>query len=137
MSAIISIKLLKDSNGTYAIDVHPTTLLVSPNDDTDDQFVTMAFDLIPDVPPPNQAKAVVTFSNTPFSEENGVNHTVLPGGPAIFAALRQDSVGNSEESQALYKYTITVTTPEGTELPPLDPQVMVRRRRVNRRYYDL
>ena len=136
MSAIISIKLLKDSSGTYAIDVHPTTLLLSPSD-TDDQFVSLAFDLIPDVPQPNQAKAIVTFSTTPFDEENGVNHTVLPDAPAIFAAIRPDSVGTSDDSQTLYKYTITVTTPEGTELPPLDPHVMVRRRSVNRKYYDL
>ena len=136
MSAIISIKLLKDSDGTYAIDVHPTTLLLSPTD-TDDEFVSVAFDLIPDVPQPNQAKAVVIFSDTPFDEENGAGHTVLPGAPAIFSALRPDSVGASEDSQTLYKYTITVTTPEGTELPPLDPQVMVRRRSVNRKYYDL
>lgn len=137
MTPIISIKLLKDSDNNYAIDVHPTTLSVSPEDSGDDQFVTLTFDLIPDVPPPHQAKAVVTFTKTPFDEENGVGHTVLAGAPAVFASLRSDAVGAADNSVAIYKYTINVTTPEGTELPPLDPQVMVRRKGVNRRYYDL
>jgi hypothetical protein len=137
MPPIISINLLKDSNGEYAIDVHPTTILVSPSDPGEDQFVTLTFDVIPEVPPPHQAKAVVAFSKTPFDEENGANHTVFAGAPAVFASLRPDSVGEPETSVALYKYTITVTTPEGIELPPLDPQVMVRRRRVSKKYYDL
>lgn len=141
MPPVISIKLLRDSKGNYAIDVHPTTLRVSPRDNPngndEDERVTMTFALDPDFPQPHSAKAVLRFNQTPFNEENGVNHTAYVGAPAQFAFLRETSVGTAEDDVELYKYSITVTTPEGTDLNPLDPSVMVRRRSVGKSYYTV
>lgn len=126
MSAIISIKLLKDSCGAYAIDLHPTVLRVSPVDQ-DEVILTFELGFEPNTTP-NLAQAIVSFKRTPFDEEPRTEHRINVGSIVIPNFLRDDAVGPGEQDAALYKYTITVITPEGTELPPLDPDVMVERR---------
>lgn len=133
MPAAISIKLLKDSFGEYAIDVHPLVLRVSP---TDDEEVILSFEL--DFEPsttPNLAQAVVSFEQTPFDEEPRTQHRINVGAFTIPNPLRADAVGADDPDLSFYKYTVTVTTPEGTELPPLDPHVMVKRKKVSPHHY--
>lgn len=134
MPAIISIKLLKDSFGAYAIDVHPLVLRVSPVDN-EEVILTFELDFEPSTTP-NLAQAIVSFEQTPFDEEARTEHRINVGSFTIPNPLRNDAVGPNESDDSFYKYTVTVITPEGTELPPLDPHVMIRRRAVSPRHYQ-
>jgi hypothetical protein len=133
MPGIISIKLLKDSFGTYAIDVHPTVLRVSPADN-EEVILTFELDFEPSTTP-NLAQAIISFEQTPFNEEPLTQHRLNVGSITIPNPLRDDAVGPNDPDVSFYKYTVTVITPEGTELPPLDPHVMVKRKTVSPRHY--
>lgn len=116
MPATISIKLLKDSSDVYAIDLYPTVLRVSPVDKEKDVILTFELGFTPSRTP-NLAQAIISFRRTPFDEEPRTVHRINVGSITIPNLLRENAVGLGEQDVALYKYTITVITPEGEELP--------------------
>ncbi len=125
----LEIKLEKDEHGSYRI-LAPRFRPVSA--ETNDQvqwFFTVDF---PGAEHPSPAKAEVIFEQSPFFGDFSGGFTIWESAPFVTQLIRGDAVGAEQDDEAFYKYTVIVTPPDGSEirLPPLDPSVMVRRRRM-------
>lgn len=145
MEMVVTVTLLKDSDGQYALNINKPTVTVAPryDDDGDLETVNLRWLLREDESNPgfpNAKKMSVTFNKvpTPFTITSGgsPNTEVYVAGafsPGVITANVQDeSVGDDEAAVRLYKYTIIVETHDDQQIV-LDPDVRVRRSHVTRR----
>lgn len=131
---LISIRLIKDADGNYAVGLHPLVLSTSP----EDEDVHWLFTLDGSIDPALAPVAKVSFTNNPFpshpSSFDLAAESVCDTGRPTLGVL-----GNS--SNALFKYDVRIVvpdeTPNGVELARVDPHIMVKRTRVRPNFYGL
>lgn len=146
MEMVVTVTLLKDSDGQYSLNLNKPTVTVSPLYEDAGSFDTVNVRWLlreDEANPnyPNNAKQLtVTFNTlpTPFTltSEQGLPSTeVYVAGafsPGVVTADVQDAAVDAEKGAvSLYKYTIQVDTHDGKQLV-LDPHVRVRRSHVTR-----
>jgi hypothetical protein len=125
----LQIKLEKDEHGSYRI-LAPRFRPISA--DTKDQVQWIFVVEFPNAEHPSPAKAEIIFERSPFIGDFSGSFTIWENAPYVTQFIRDDAVGAEADAEESYKYTVIVTPPDGAEirLPPLDPSVMVRRRRM-------
>jgi hypothetical protein len=145
----VTVKLFKDTDGSYAVSVTPLIVTVSPLDE-DSNPVIVNWALVeeptnPGIPNARQLTASFDLVPTPFTvivpgallplAENYSTPESSSGAMATTPNVQDGSVGAAEENTRLYKYTITVETNDGQRIV-VDPHVRVMRRRISRDHRD-
>jgi hypothetical protein len=149
MQKTVTVRLFKDTEGNYAINVTPLIVTVSPLDEDDNQ-VSINWVLIedpsnPGIPNARQLTASFDLVPTPFTTlvpgaslplvENFSTPESSTGAMATTPAVQNTSVGINDDDSKLYKYLITVETFDGNRID-LDPHVRVLRRKISRNHVD-
>jgi hypothetical protein len=149
MQKTVTVKLFKDTEGNYAINVTPLIVTVSPLDE-DDNLVSINWVLIedpsnPGIPNARQLTASFDLVPTPFTTvvpgsapplaENFSTPESSTGAMATTPAVQDTAVGINDDDSKLYKYIITVETNDGQRID-LDPHVRVLRRKISRNHVD-
>lgn len=153
MERVVSITLFKSPAGEYTLNISPLNVPVSPRDaegaEMQVRWLLQENPTNPDYP--NAKKLVVKFNRipTPFTivkkgevlpdQENYITAVFSsdgdPKAEIVTASVRDDSVGQGQNDEEPYKYTISVITKDDQEVKAndLDPWVRVRRRSITTR----
>jgi hypothetical protein len=126
----VNITLDQDTSGKYVVDVSRFVRNTSAR--SFDQVIWTFAVIFFGAEHPSPANARVIFEDSPFLNDFTGEFIVWETAPHVSNIVRNDSVGPGEQDSESYKYTIIVTDPDGgtITLPPLDPNVLVRRRRL-------
>ena len=146
MEMVVTVTLLKDAEGKYALNLNKSTVTVAQNYDNDGalepvnvRWLLREDEANPDFP--NARKLTVTFNTlpTPFTITSA--NDPLPNAEVYATAAFSSGVGTADVQDAdvllgdsdvlLYKYTITVETNDNQQIV-LDPHVRMRRGHVTR-----
>lgn len=154
MEKEVTVKLIKDSEGNYALNVTPLTITVSPRVEDEvesNEPVRVKWVLIedpenPGFPNAKQLTASFKATSTPFSvptsgpppsaTESYSTPAGATGAEVASNRVQDTSVGQDENAISLYGYSISVQTNDGKTIT-LDPHVRVRRRSISRGHSDI
>ena len=143
MERVITVTLLVDSGGNYALNLHPQATIVSVLDEEDNP-VNVRWVLQEEPPNPGSPiarKLIVTFTRLPTPFNNGsasspVETYVAYIGPSgvMTDIVLNTAVGQNENAIRLYKYNVTVETNDDRtlELVNIDPHISVRRKKITK-----
>lgn len=149
MEKTVTVRLFKDSDGQYGVNVNPLIVTVAPLDE-DGNPVNINWVLVEDPSNsgiPNARLLTTSFdaSPTPFTvsapgaalppPDNFVTADNSNGAMATTPNVQDSAVGPLDENSKLYKYTITVETNDNQRII-VDPHVRVIRRRISRDHRD-
>jgi len=156
MERVVTIRLIKDTDGNYALNVTPLAITVSPILEDDDgveldepvrvKWVLVEDPETPGYPNAKQLTASFKTTSTPFSvptpdpppsaTESYSTPVGTTGAEVTSNGVQDTAVGQDQNAISLYGYSISVQTNDGQTIA-IDPHVRVLRRSIRRSHSDI